>query len=353
MELLETLTVHHGSEPRRIELYRGDLTDLKAEEAVDILVVSAFPGIHKPVPGTLIGALDGKGLSIEALAQDKDVDLCATCSCWLSKKLHNPPAGIQFNRILCFEPEEFMRATLFVGDIFRSLMALLPATMASTSVAMPLVSTGQMKLSVTEILEAILDAATHWLTLGLPVHTLKIVVFLPEQVTTARSTFVEWSNSHAVPTLMPTHNYSYDLFMSYSHENKDSVDFLVTYLMKQRPKLRIFLDRKALDPGMAWQQEIYEAIDNCRYVVAIYSPDYIRSKMCRNEFGIATYRQLNQGNQLLFPIFLFDAQLPSYMGAIHYDDCREGSEELLVEACHRILTRLQQPARLYPTKQAG
>ncbi len=146
MERLETLTVYHGSEPRTIELHHGDLTDLQHEEAVDILVVSAFRGDYWPVPGTLIGALNWKGLSVEELAQNKAVDLLETCSCWLSRELRDPPEGIRFKKILCFEPEEFTRAPLFVGDIFRSLMALLPARTVSTSVAMPLVSTGDMQL---------------------------------------------------------------------------------------------------------------------------------------------------------------------------------------------------------------
>jgi hypothetical protein len=39
MILLDTLVIHYGSEERSIELYQGDLTDLRPEEGVDILVV--------------------------------------------------------------------------------------------------------------------------------------------------------------------------------------------------------------------------------------------------------------------------------------------------------------------------
>ena len=45
MNLLDTLRVYHGSEERLIELYQGDLTNLTSDEAVDVLVVSAF---HRP-----------------------------------------------------------------------------------------------------------------------------------------------------------------------------------------------------------------------------------------------------------------------------------------------------------------
>src|SRR5437764_15488532 len=55
MELLDVLTVRHGEERRTIELYQGDLTDLLPEEAVDILVVSAFPNNYLPTSRSLMG----------------------------------------------------------------------------------------------------------------------------------------------------------------------------------------------------------------------------------------------------------------------------------------------------------
>ena len=36
-------------------------------------------------------------------------------------------------------------------------------------------------------------------------------------------------------------------------------------------------------------------------------------------------------------IYLFTAQLPTYMKLVQYVDCREGSPELVVSACHRIV----------------
>jgi hypothetical protein len=48
---------------RRISLYRGDLSPIPSHQAVDLLVVSAFPNNYAPVPDTLIGALHQRGCS--------------------------------------------------------------------------------------------------------------------------------------------------------------------------------------------------------------------------------------------------------------------------------------------------
>jgi hypothetical protein len=59
MKLLDSLTVHRtGDAPKKLELYRGDLTALEPKETVDVLVVSAFRGDYIPIPHSLIGALD-------------------------------------------------------------------------------------------------------------------------------------------------------------------------------------------------------------------------------------------------------------------------------------------------------
>jgi len=74
MQLLETIEIR-GSHPGRIELSQGDLTDLSSRQRADLLLVSAFPDDYEPTPGSLIGALHGKGLSVKKLARHKDIDL--------------------------------------------------------------------------------------------------------------------------------------------------------------------------------------------------------------------------------------------------------------------------------------
>lgn len=46
-------------------------------------------------------------------------------------------------------------------------------------------------------------------------------------------------------------------------------------------------------------------------------------------------------DSVLFPVFARNTQLPSYMRAVHYEDCREGDEALLRRA------RLGRAAEVY------
>ncbi len=61
MELLDTLIIKNptATQSCRLELYHGDLTNMQPEEAVDVLVVSAFKGQYYPARSTLIGAQPG------------------------------------------------------------------------------------------------------------------------------------------------------------------------------------------------------------------------------------------------------------------------------------------------------
>ena len=59
---------------------------MSAEDAVDLLVLSAFPNDYIPTLHRL-GALFNKGLSVDDLARNKAVDLRQAFSCWLSRPI--------------------------------------------------------------------------------------------------------------------------------------------------------------------------------------------------------------------------------------------------------------------------
>ena len=99
-----------------------------------------------------------------------------------------------------------------------------------------------------------------------------------------------------------------------------------------------------LDQGAAWQQKIYEAIDASRRIVVLFSPGYLRSKVCVEEFNIALHRRRDTGEEILFPIYLYSAALPTYMRALtNYEDCREGDPSKLRQACRKMLSFYIQP----------
>src|SRR4051794_30552377 len=122
MKLLDRIVIPSNSGERTVELYHGDLTDTPRQHAVDVLVVSAFHNVYSPTAGTLIGALNDKGISVRALAKSKAIDMRDQFSCWMSSEIEEDIPGIAFKRILCFEPLAKGNPSEVVGDIFQSLM---------------------------------------------------------------------------------------------------------------------------------------------------------------------------------------------------------------------------------------
>ena len=115
----------------------------------------------------------------------------------------------------------------------------------------------------------------------------------------------------------------------------------VDMLLGQNKDLRIFMDEKSpsiLAP--AWQREIYEAIDDCRKVATFFSPTYLNSKVCLEEFNIALYRHRKSEEPILRPIYLYSANLPTYMRLIQFYDCRESNRDKLQQAATYLLQSL-------------
>src|SRR5690606_38675309 len=100
-----------------------------------VLVVSAFPNNYMPTARTLIGALHAHGVSIRELARNKAIDLRENFSCWLSASIVTSDPGIQFERVLCFEPRLRGEPGEFVADVFQSLMPFVVGDLQVDSVA--------------------------------------------------------------------------------------------------------------------------------------------------------------------------------------------------------------------------
>ncbi len=375
MQLLEKLEIEdkQGS-LHHIELYMGDLTAMDARHAVDLLVVSAAPNNYEPVKNTLVAALLKSGISLKDLAQYKAVDLRQQFSCWLSADVNHPDA--RFRKIFCFEPWQRGEPAEVVSDIFQGLMPFLYSEQIST-LAMPLVATGNQKVKPGLMINRLLQAATHWLEMGMPLNTLKIVeidavkakelkeafeLFKNKYLSARKMGIKHWTpftepSSERQPAagsapvestalfpgmepLSPLETHTYDVFISYSRRNAADIEFFARELQAQSPGISIFLDRKELNVGSAWQQELYEALDDCRKVVTFYSPDYLASKVCKEEFNIALFRHRECKDGVLVPIYLQTAKLPTYMQLIQYIDCRENRQHKLKEAAGAVLERL-------------
>jgi hypothetical protein len=327
MKLLDSLTVHRpGDAPRKVELYRGDLTALEPQEAVDVLVVSAFPGNYVPTMISLIGALHrNQNISVAALEQDRAVDLRDHFSCWLSQDLTVRHPGCGFKRLLCFEPGT--DAHEVVGHLFQALAPFLGGKTRLSTVAMPLLATGALGAEVRDILAPIIDEAVSWMSLGFPLRCLKVVEYERwPRAGEAAAVFAEAKRRHA----------RWHAFLSYSHQDRAEADIVCDEL--QGRGFQVFRDSRSLPTGSAWWDEIRSAIRSSGYFVPLYSPDYLRSDACMSEFSIA----LASNKPVLFPICLCGVgELPVFVTHNHMEVCPKGDGDRLRAACRLLASRLQ------------
>lgn len=335
---------------KRIELLQGDLSDIPPQFAIDLLIVSAVPGVYVPTPSSLIGALHRKGLNVSTLEATNQLDLRDDFSCWLSQKFVHSNSGLRFNRVLCFEPNIRGHPAEFVGDIFRALTPILAENPDINTLAMPVLSTGNQRRSISSMLTPLLEASIHWMEKGLPLQCIRIVVYSDDEAKKAKRIFSS-VKANIVP-IKPALAWpapawpaseigaDYDVFISYAHKNTADMETLERSLLRAKPSLRIFLDRKEIDVGAAWQSAIFESLDRCRKIVTMFSPDYLKSNVCKEEYNIAWLRSVETSQNIIFPVYVHTANLPTYMKTRNYFDCREGDKLKLEQASDRIITSL-------------
>jgi TIR domain len=248
--------------------------------------------------------------------------------------------GLRFRRILCFEPMARGKPPELVGDIFRALAPILGEKPDISSVAMPIVATGDQGYPIPTMLTPLVEAAIQWMETGLPIDCIKIVVPSDEQAREALKVFTKWKSLYQQSEPPGQTQIEYDVFISYARENTREVEHFEKQLIRSRPNIRIFLDRKDIDIGSPWQLQIFESLDKCRKIVVFLSPDYLKSKMCKEEFNIAWVRCRETDQEIIFPLYLYSTNLPTYMEYRNYFDCREGDETKLRIASSKLLTAL-------------
>jgi hypothetical protein len=331
MKQLASLTFNNNQTYRALELWHGDLTEVTC----DILVISAYTNSFYPLPGTLIHALEQKGVSISDLAKNKLEDLRGSHACWLS----HPVDGQPFRQILCFEPFSKGKPTDVIGDVFRALVPFVCGEKESfQTVAMPLVSTGAMGWSTTEMLVALFGAAAQWLEHGLPLKKLLLVEKDKLKAVEMKGAFEVLCHYHKMMSSPAPNQPKYDIFISYCQKNKEYADFMVEELHRLKPGIRVFIDRQELQPGEAWQQKLYQSIDDCQKVVTLYTPEYLDSKACLEEYNIARMLHRNRKTKVLYPLYMNTVEkLPEHMRELQYRDVREANRAAISAACVNLV----------------
>jgi hypothetical protein len=335
LQRLDAITVHRSGDTRRVELYQGDLTDLGDDQAVDVLVVSAYPNDYSPVPGTLVAALLDRGVSVADLARRKAFDLRHSFSCWLSEEIapEKRVPGIRFKRVLCFEPHwrgRLRHPAQAVEELYLALTPFMSGSLGLTTVAMPLLATGSIGAAVRDMVEPMIDGALRWMRGDTPLRTVRIACYTAADAAEAREVFDRLKTRYA----------RHDVFVSYCHQDAARVVPFCERLRQRIPGLRLFRDADNLKPGMSWRDELIRAVQSSAFFVPFYSPAYLSSGMCLTEFYMALMAHEQTGAPLFFPVMLEDARLTKSMAALHYEDGRPGQDDKLDRALERLTGRL-------------
>jgi len=195
---LDSMTIDHaGSGTRTIMLCQGDIADMSTADAVDYIAVSALPGDYSPSQGSIIGALNNKGVSVQAQSANKAANYEPTMPCWVSQDVSS--AGLNFSRFILFEPSNpATTAGWDVDTIFRALQCF--SSSGNASIAVPMVSTGSAGADFSVILRqlffmgSLAQGLTNW-----PFSTLKLVVYSSSQASQAKIAFTAMKAQYASP----------------------------------------------------------------------------------------------------------------------------------------------------------
>lgn len=328
--LLSQTKVQDQGTTRTISLYEGDLTMIPPEHALDLLVISAFRDDYIPTPNSLIGALDRRGISVMDLARNKAHDLRRQCAFWLSHPIAH--GGYNIGRIACFESQLMGEPTALVGDLFRGLFPFLDPDEEQV-VGLPLLSTGNQGWAATDMMEALVDAGMHWLARGLPVSELKIVLRPSPMNAQLIETFRKCSPAPIAPAKPTT-----DVFLSYSSVDRDTATKTEQELLRRTDVAQVFNFRSSIKVGQSWQHEIDTAIQDARAMVALISPDYLKSPECQEELMVARLRHKHDG-PFLYPIWWrgADEDVALWLKTINIADCRQSEIDTLVSSVQGLL----------------
>lgn len=130
--------------------------------------------------------------------------------------------------------------------------------------------------------------------------------------------------------------YTYDVFLSYSHDFPFGQWVLDPFLplfegyltaeLERKPSL--FMDREGIPAGATWPLQLRNALANSRCLVGVWSPNYFLSRWCKFECVVMLHRERRLGYRtagkpggLIIPVSVHDGErFPEYARSIQFLD---------------------------------
>ena len=278
---------------KSIEVYCCDVREF--DQRIDILTISAFHQWYKPTPGTILGALDQVGVSIEELSLSPELDLRDFCKTWLSKPLDMPNMAIQ--RIGCVEMSQYSRdGSLWVDEkdtmldtlkaYFRMLDVASTQGIEMETIALPLLGAGRQGIDANF---TVLPILTECVALLRRNECVKKIMFIEKSAKNAFLIGKKLEDSYA---MMKNQYFIVNkktdddrlTFISYSSKDKNVADNLCVKLESRGMKCW-YAPRDVSRDNYA--QAIVEAIERCTHFVVIISANSLKSEHVLNEIDLA------------------------------------------------------------------
>ncbi|XP_053381055.1 uncharacterized protein LOC123529545 [Mercenaria mercenaria] len=337
------------SGPCKIELLSGDLTRLSRDDMVDIIIVSAFPGDYAAMSGTVIGALKRNlGINVMQLSQNKELDLRALFSCWLSKPIEAGTAP--YKKLLCFERR--MGAPLPVpaqiSEMFRVFVPVF--NNQDHTVITPLLATGHQGYDKTMVCGTMVEAAVKWINAGLPLRKFKIVIYegISKDVETMFTALKKKYMAKNEKMKSRIFTKQFDVFVMFNPKDQVYMQKVKQNLEEKKTDIKLYVNNTHFNKNKVWQDGIFKIMVACKRVVAILSPAFMESSECLEQYNMAMCCNRLLGIDVLAPLYVDTINsLPSYMGLVQWIDCRVRKESdttdgKIQSACGNIILAIEQ-----------
>ncbi|MGE0820983.1 MAG: toll/interleukin-1 receptor domain-containing protein [Candidatus Binatia bacterium] len=132
-------------------------------------------------------------------------------------------------------------------------------------------------------------------------------------------------------------NYRYDVFISYSHVDRDWVwNELLPRL--ENAGLRVCIDDRDFEIGTPSLVNMERAVDNSRHTLAVLTPAWIESQWTEFESLLVGGSDPAGRRRRLFPLILKPCELPTRIGNLTYVDLTQPHPH--IDQWQRLLTQL-------------
>ncbi|MFC6080633.1 toll/interleukin-1 receptor domain-containing protein [Sphaerisporangium aureirubrum] len=131
---------------------------------------------------------------------------------------------------------------------------------------------------------------------------------------------------------------TYDVFVSYSHDDKNLVKDLVERL--GRRGVRVVRDEVVMRPGTPLVHAVEQAIRDAAHGLLVFSEASMASGWVTNEYYVLMQRSIENG-QLFIPVLADDVPLPELARSRFYSDLRDVTGEVFDQRADALAEALR------------